>query len=91
MNEFLKQDIFFFLASILVVAACIVTVIAGSYLIAILKAVNHIAQKAKAESELIAEDLTELRENAEEQGANIKQLMNFFGSIRKKHKAKSSK
>jgi hypothetical protein len=84
MQDFLKQDIFFFLASILVVIICVVCLVAGYYIIRITKSINYISQKAKKESDLIAEDLSDLRSNVR-QGVKIKSLLNFFSSVYKRH------
>jgi 5-bromo-4-chloroindolyl phosphate hydrolysis protein len=91
MTDFLKQDVFFFLTSILVVVITIVMVIAGYYIVKITKAINYISQKAKNESDLIAEDLSDLRENVKEQGLKVKHLASFFSSIYNRNNKKAKK
>lgn len=88
MTDFYKQDIFFFLASILVVVTTIIILVVGYYIIRISKAVHHISQKAKQESDLIAEDLSELRDSAKSQGLKFKHLASFFNSVYKRHNKK---
>jgi hypothetical protein len=58
--------------------------VAGYYIIRITKSINYISQKAKKESDLIAEDLSDLRNNVR-QGVKIKSLLNFFSSVYKRH------
>ena len=86
MSDFLKQDIFFFLASILLVVVTIVTLVAGYYLVKITRAINYISQKARAESDFLSEDLTALRQNVKTQGAKFKHFASFFGSLYKRYK-----
>jgi predicted PurR-regulated permease PerM len=91
MSDFLKQDVFFFLTSILVVVITIVMLVVGYYVIKITKAINYISQKAKNESDLIAEDLSDLRENVKEQGLKVKHLASFFSSIYNRTNKKAKK
>ncbi len=86
MSDFLKQDVFFFLTSILVVVLTIVMIVAGYYIIKITKAINYISQKAKKQSDLLAEDLSELRENVKNQGSKFKHFAKFFGGLYKRYK-----
>jgi hypothetical protein len=86
MNDFLKQDIFFFLASILVIILTLVVIVVGFYLIRIVKAVKYISEKAKTESDLISEDISDLRENIKDKGVKLSHLANFVGSVYKRHK-----
>lgn len=85
MSDLLKQDIFFFLASILVILVTIVVLVVGYYIIRITKAINYISQIAKKESSLISEDLSDLRDNVK-QGMKLKHLASFFNSVYKRHK-----
>lgn len=87
MSDFLKQDIFFFLTSILVVVITIVMLVVGYYVIKITKAINYISQKAKKESDLIAEDLSDLRDNVKA-GMKFKHLASFFSSVYNRNKKK---
>lgn len=86
MSDFYKQDVFFFLASVLVVSVTLLAIIVGYYLVRIVKAINYISQKAKNESDLIAEDLSDLRENVKGQSIKLKHLASFFNSVYKRHK-----
>ncbi len=56
------------------------------YLIKILKDIKYISAKAKNQSDLIAEDLQDLRQNVREKGFKVKHFFNFFSRIYKKRK-----
>ncbi|MBL8030638.1 MAG: hypothetical protein JNN11_05320 [Candidatus Doudnabacteria bacterium] len=86
MSDFYKQDIFFVLASVLVVSVTLLALIVGYYIVRIVKAINYISQKAKAESDLLAEDLSDLRENVKGQSFKFKHFASFFNSVYKRHK-----
>ncbi len=85
MSDFIKQDIFFFLTSVLVVVVTLVMLIVGYYVVRITRAINYISQKAKKESDLLSEDLSDLRENVRA-GMKLKHLASFFNSVYKRHK-----
>lgn len=84
MNDFLKQDIFFFVTTIAVVILTILLAILIIYIIKISKDVKYISHKAKSEADLISKDLSDLRENVKEKGAKLKYFLSFFNNLRKK-------
>jgi len=84
MNDFLKQDIFFFVTTVAVVVLAILLAILIIYIIKISKDVKYISHKAKNEADLISKDLSDLRENVREKGAKLKYFMSFFNNLRKK-------
>ncbi len=86
MNDFLKQDIFFFVTTIAVVLISIVFLVVLVYLAKILKDIKYISKKAKTEADLITEDLSELRQNIKEKGMAAKHFFSFFSNLYKKHK-----
>jgi hypothetical protein len=81
MNDLLKQDIFFFVATIAVVILSILLAILVIYIIRISRKVNYIADKAKQETDLLSTELTELRRNIRSSGLKLKHFIGFFGKI----------
>ena len=88
MNDFLKQDIFFFITTIAVIIVTVLMAILIIYIIKISKNVKYISEKAKTEADLIAEDISNLRTNVKEHGMKAKHLFDFFSSMAKKAKKK---
>ena len=84
MNDFLKQDIFFFVTTIAVVAVSLLLIVLIIYFIKISKDVKYITRKAKNEADLISKDISDLRDNVREKGFKLKYLLSFFNSLRKK-------
>jgi hypothetical protein len=85
MNDFMKQDIFFFVTTIAVVVISLLLAILIIYFIKISNDVKYILTKAKKEADLIAQDLSDLRDTARK-GMILKSLFNFFNNLRKKRK-----
>jgi hypothetical protein len=86
MEDLMKQDIFFFITSIAVVVLTALVATAFYYILKILNDIKYIANKAKTESDLLAEDLHELRSNVKTEGAKLKHFASFFTSIYKRNK-----
>jgi hypothetical protein len=84
MSDFLKQDIFFFITSVGVV---VITILLGTflfYVIRIARTVDHILAKVREETDIISEELAELRRNIRKEGMRLKHLAKFVNNIRKK-------
>ena len=86
MDEFLKQDIFFFVTTVVTVILGILLAVLLFYVIKITRDIKYITKKAKDEAGLIAEDLSELRENVKKEGAKLKYFMSFFNNLKKRRK-----
>ncbi len=86
MNEFIKSDVFFFITSIAVVVLTAILLIALYYIIKILKNVRYISDKAKVETDHLAEDVKELRENVRKEGAKVKHFAGFINKVYKRNK-----
>ena len=80
------MDVFFFVTTILVIILGLGAVICYVYIVSILKDIKHISNKAKIESEHLAEDIGELRNNVKQQGAKIKYFAKFFTNMYKRNK-----
>ncbi len=79
MNEFLKMDIFFVVATIAVavvgIALCVVLV----YLARFLKTLDRIANEIQEETEAIRQDLDDARHEVRRSGAQLSTLTSLFG------------
>jgi 5-bromo-4-chloroindolyl phosphate hydrolysis protein len=83
MTEFAKMDIFFLITSIAVVVLTALLAVLAIYIIKISSDIKYISGKAKNEADFIAKDLSDLRENVREKGANLKYFASFFNNLRK--------
>jgi len=77
MNEVLHANIFFIIASIATVAFAIMVCIAMYYVIKILISIRAILERVEEGSDMIAEDITTVR-NFVTKGAFISHLMGLF-------------
>ncbi len=84
MTEFAKMDIFFFITSVAVVVLAILLAILVIYIIKISHDIKYITKKAKGEADLIAQDLSDLRENVKDKGAKLKYFLSFFNNLKNK-------
>lgn len=86
MNDFIKQDIFFFITSIAVVVLTVLVGVLLVYFIRISRNIHHISDKVRAETDVISEELGELRRNIRKEGVRIKHFAKFFGTIQRRKK-----
>ena len=84
MDNFLKQDIFFFVATVAVVVFMLLAGVLLIYVIKIVRSVHYILDKVKLETDIITKELGELRASIRSEGIKIKQFAKFFGNFRKK-------
>jgi len=94
MTDFLKADIFFFVATIATIVLAILVIIALVYFIRILKNVDDISETAKEEAHKLAGDIEGLRHGAHHGAASVKHFFDFLGSLvgfRKPPSAKKEK
>ncbi len=80
MDSFIHADVFFFVTSIAVIMVTAFSVAALIYLVRILRDFNKISSKVKDETELIADDINELRRKTKEGGFRV---VNFLSFLRK--------
>lgn len=86
MNTLLYADVFFFITAIAVIFVTAFLVAVLIYVLFILSDIKHISRKAQEESELIAEDLSELRQKVKKEGAQLKHFVSFFHHLGKRRK-----
>lgn len=78
MDSFIHADIFFFITSVAVVLVTALVVIILVYLVRILRDAKSVTNKVKEETELISEDINELRAKTKKEGVKFKNFLNFF-------------
>ena len=83
MNDILKSDVFFFVTTVAVIVITVLVGVLIAYVIRIMSKVSYIADKAKQQTDLLSEDLGELRANMK-QGFKLRHLGKFFWNIAKR-------
>lgn len=91
MNEFYKQDIFFVITTIAVVILTILLSVFAYYAIKVVKDIKFISEKAKRESELLSQDIAELKDSIRENGAKLKPALSFLLGLYRKTNSKKEK
>ncbi len=85
MNEFLKMDIFFVVATVVVVLLGVFALVAMFYIIRILKNVDHLSQNVSEESDHIKVDVNILRAKIRDEGMRVQHLLDLFGGMTTRH------
>ena len=78
MDSIVKSEIFFFISSIAVIVLSVGAAAVLVYAIRVLRDVDHVAKLVRDESDLIAKDVSQLRESAEKEGVKISRLARLF-------------
>ena len=78
MNEFLKMDIFFFVTTVVVIAAGILSAHSLWRVGRVMKYLEHISEKASEESDDIREDLKEMHKDIRQGEGKLKSWFGFF-------------
>ncbi len=84
MHDITLTEVFFVITGIAVVIITVLVSIALFYLITFLRAVRGVAHTAVRASEIVSEDLGELRKNIKEKGLNLGAVAKFANGIRRK-------
>ena len=84
MTEFLKMDIFFFVTTIVVIVIGILSAYILWRIGRVLKHVEHISEQAALESDVIRQDIAQLRGDFREGKGRIKSLFSFFNKVGKR-------
>lgn len=86
MSDFLKQDIFFFVATVSVFMVAILLGVFLVYVIRIARTVDHILARVREETDIITDELGELRRNIRKEGVKLKHFAKFVNNVKKKSK-----
>jgi hypothetical protein len=89
MDPFFKMDIFFFVTTLVVIALGLVMLLIGLSIWRILGHIEHIMEIAAKETELIKEDIDDLRADVRRRGFKILSLVRFVDSITSKFTKRS--
>ncbi len=81
MDTLIHADIFFFITTVAVISLTIVVVIALVYIVLILKDIRYISGKVRKESDVIIDDVHELRANVRAQGFAWSHFYTFFKKL----------
>ena len=91
-TSILKSDVFFFILSISKVVVSIALIVALYYLIKILKDIKFLSGRAREEGDRILEDVRAFREEAEDKGQRITNVLySFLGLVRARPKNRNKK
>ena len=88
MDEFLKMDIFFFVAAVCTAILSILLAMTLVYAISLLRDLKYISNKAKTEVTHLSQDINNLRQNVSEKGFQLMPIINFLTSIIKRKRKK---
>jgi len=78
MNEFLKMDIFFFVTTAVVVILGLLLTIILWRVQRVLKNVEYISKQVVSESDMVRQDLAEMRTEIRQGKGRLKSLFGFF-------------
>jgi len=93
MDVVLQTNIFFYITSIAVILVTALIIFILWYVISILRNVKDISDTAKKGTDMLAEDLVELRKNVKKDGVKARHILRFFlqSIVPKRRKAKRAK
>ena len=77
----IHADVFFFITSIAVVVLALGGIILFIYGFRILKNLDHIVSRLRAESDLIINDVSEVRERIKENGIHFADVLGMIGTL----------
>lgn len=94
MSEFLKMDVFFFVATLATVVLTVLAAIAFFYGIRVLKGIERILGEVEEEAKALRADLNDVRAVAKREGSKLAGLLESFETMLrgvfglKKHRAR---
>ena len=89
MDEFLKMDIFFFVTTVAVIVIAFFAAYVLWRLQRVLKSVEHISEQVALESDVVRQDIAEMRSDIRHGKGRIKSLFSFLGKFGKRTSKKS--
>lgn len=90
MNELSLVDIFFIITGSAVIIITIMLGIGLLYIISFVRTIKRVAKTAQRATEIVSEDISDLRDNIRENGVSLGAIAKFANNIRK-GKSKSKK
>lgn len=89
MNEFLKMDIFFFVTTVAVVVIAFFATYVLWRLQRVLKNIEHVSEQVAIESDIVRQDIAEMRSDIRHGKGRLKSLFGFLTKTEKRTKKKS--
>lgn len=89
METLARSDAFFFITTICIVLVTLIVLILGAYFWTIITDLRYIVKKAKDSTDLIVEDIHEVRKALQDKGRTIGALLSGFFAFRAKKRRKS--
>ncbi len=89
MDEFLKMEIFFFVATVAVIVFVFFTALVLWRLERVLKNIERISEQVVLESDIVRQDLAGMRDDIHHGIGRIKSLFNFFEKFMRRRTKKS--
>lgn len=83
MNDISLVDIFFVITGSAVIIITIMIVIGLLYVIMFVRTIKRVAKTAQRATELVSEDISELRDNIRERGFSLSSLASFAKALGK--------
>jgi hypothetical protein len=84
MNNITLVDIFFTITGAAIVLLTILLAVGIIYLVSIFRSVRRVVRTAEFATDMVKEDLVELRDNIKSQGFNLRDLLGFFHGVSRK-------
>jgi hypothetical protein len=84
MNELTTSDLFFIITGSAVIIITVLLAIGIFYVIMFIRTVKKVANTAQRATELVSEDLADLRRNVKDKGLNVGSIVNFAKSLSRK-------
>jgi hypothetical protein len=84
MSDITLVDIFFTITAAAIILTTILVGVVMIYIISIFMTIRRVIRTAEFASEVIRDDLMELRQNIKEKGVTMSGLFNFFAGLSRK-------
>jgi hypothetical protein len=84
MNHDTLVEIFFTITGVAVIIIAVLLTVIGVYLISIFRTVRRIVETAEFATEVVKEDLAELRQNIKQRGFSLSAFLKFFKDMGRK-------
>jgi hypothetical protein len=88
MNDITLVDLFFIITGAAVVIITIMIAIGLLYIISFIRTVRRVAKTAQRASEIVSEDISDLRDNIRDKGLSLGALAKFAKNVGKKSVSK---
>lgn len=88
MDSLIQADIFFFVTTIVTIVVGILIAVAITYLVFVLRDLKHIAHTVRTGADILADDVSDLRDEIKREGVKMKSLVNFSKKVYSRRKKK---